>query len=86
MGPFFIGDTMPTYTFRNEETEEEFTTIMSMSDREKFLKDNPNIKQCLATPAFADSVRMGVRKIDNGFNDVLIKAKSAHKHSTIDTK
>lgn len=85
MGPFFIGEKMPTYTFRNEETNEEFTTIMSMSEREEFLKSNPNIKQCLATPAFADSVRMGVRKIDRSFNDVLIKAKSSHKHSTIDT-
>jgi hypothetical protein len=76
---------MPTYTFHNEETQEEFTTIMSLSEREEFLKNNPHIKQCLATPAFADPVRMGVRKIDRSFNDVLLKAKSAHKHSTIDT-
>ncbi len=85
MGPFFIGEKMPTYTFRNEETNEEFTTIMSLSEREEFLKNNPTIKQCLATPGFADPVRMGVRKIDSSFNDVLIKAKSAHKHSTINT-
>lgn len=76
---------MPTYTFRNNETEEEFTTIMSLSEREEFLENNPHIKQCLATPGFADPVRMGVRKIDRSFNDVLQKAKSAHKHSTIDT-
>lgn len=76
---------MPTYTFRNEETQEEFTTIMSLSEREEFLANNPHIKQCLATPAFGDSVRLGVRKIDRGFNDVLQKAKSAHIHSTIDT-
>jgi hypothetical protein len=76
---------MPTYTFRNEETEEEFTTIMSLSEREEFLTNNPHIKQCLATPAFADPVRMGLRKIDRGFNDVLQKTKSAHLHSTIDT-
>ena len=76
---------MPTYTFYNEETKEEFTTIMSISEREEFLKSNPQVKQCLATPAFADPVRMGVRKIDSSFNDVLLKAKSAHKHSTINT-
>lgn len=86
MGPFFIGENMPTYTFRNEETQEEFTTIMTIAEREEFLQNNPNIKQCLATPGFADPVRLGVRKIDNSFNDVLIKAKSAHKYSTINTK
>lgn len=76
---------MPTYTFINKDTNEEFTTVMSISEREEFLEKNPNITQRLATPAFADPVRMGVRKIDKGFNDVLIKAKSAHKGSTINT-
>ena len=85
MGPFYLEKMMPTYTFYNEETKEEFTTIMSISEREEFLKSNPQVKQCLATPAFADPVRMGVRKIDSSFNDVLLKAKSAHKHSTINT-
>lgn len=84
--PFYLEKMMPTYTFRNEETKEEFTTIMSLSEREEFLENNPHIKQCLATPSFGDSVRMGVRKIDNGFNDVLQKAKNAHKHSTIETR
>ncbi len=76
---------MPTYTFKNEETEEEFTTMMSMSEREEFLNNNPHIKQCLAAPSFGDPVRLGVRKIDRGFNDVLQKAKSAHIHSTVNT-
>jgi hypothetical protein len=76
---------MPTYTFTNTETEEVFTEILSLSEREEFLKNNPHIKQNLATPGHADSVRLGVRKIDKSFNDVLIKAKSAHKYSTIDT-
>jgi hypothetical protein len=76
---------MPTYTFTNTETEEVFTEILSLSEREEFLKNNPHIKQNLATPGYADSVRLGVRKIDKSFNDVLIKAKSAHKYSTIDT-
>ena len=86
MGPFsFIGVIMPTYTFTNTETEEVFTEIMSFAERDEFLTNNPHIKQNLATPGFADPVRMGVRKIDKSFNDVLIKAKSVHKYSTIDT-
>lgn len=76
---------MPTYTFYNENTNEEFTTIISMSEREEFLINNPHIKQRPAAPPIGDSVRLGVRKIDRSFNDVLIKAKSAHLHSTVNT-
>ena len=76
---------MPTYSFRNiltKEIREEFLTI---SEREDFLNKNPQYEQVLTAPALCDSVRMGVRKIDRNFNDVLIKAKSAHLHSTINT-
>jgi hypothetical protein len=76
---------MPMYTFTNTETEEVFTEMMTISARDEFLTNNPHIKQNLATPGFADPVRLGVRKIDRSFNDVLIKAKSAHKHSTVNT-
>lgn len=76
---------MPTYTFTDINTNEVFTEIMSISERDKFLNDNPHIRQNLATPAFGDPVRMGVRKIDRSFNDVLIKAKSSHKDSTVNT-
>jgi hypothetical protein len=77
---------MPTYTFTNQETGDEFTETMTISERTEFLEKNPHIKQNLATPGFADSVRLGVRKVDSSFNDVLIKAKSAHLHSTVNTK
>lgn len=76
---------MPTYTFTNTETEEVFTELMSISERDEFLTNNPHIKQNLATPGFADPVRLGVRKIDRSFNDVLLKAKSAHKGSNVNT-
>jgi hypothetical protein len=76
---------MPTYTFTNTETEEVFTEMMTISERDEFLTNNPHIKQNLATPGFADPVRLGVRKIDRSFNDVLLKAKSAHKGSNVNT-
>lgn len=85
MGPFFIGVMMPTYTFVNKESAEEFTVIMSIKERDEFLANNPTYTQALAAPSYGDSVRLGVRKIDRGFNDVLQKAKSAHLHSTINT-
>lgn len=76
---------MPTYTFRNDSTKEEVTHFMTWAEREEFILQNPDFKQILTAPAIADSVRLGVRKIDRGFNDVLQKAKNAHLHSTIET-
>jgi hypothetical protein len=74
---------MPTYSFRNNDTDEEFDLAMSNSERELYLKDNPNIIQIFKKfPGVVDSVRIGVRKPDDGFRDVLKKAK-IHKYNTI---
>lgn len=77
---------MPTYTFVNKDNGEEQTHFFTLSERENFLKDNPHMTQKLTTPAFGDSVRLGIRRIDDNFNDVLKKAKSAHYKSTIETR
>lgn len=77
---------MPTYTFRNTVTQDTETLILSLSQREEYLSENPHIVQELATPRTGDSVLLGVRKIDNSFNDVLLKAKGAHLGSNIETK
>lgn len=76
---------MPTYTFLNTETNEEFTDFMSISNMEEFLKNNPHITQVLSAPAIADPTRLGMRKPDSGFRDVLKKVKSAHRGSTVNT-
>jgi hypothetical protein len=76
---------MPNYTFINRSTKEQVTYFMTWVEREEFIKTNPEFEQTLTAPAIADSVRLGVRKIDRGFNDVLQKAKNAHLHSTIET-
>ena len=36
---------MPSYSFKNNDTGEEFEQILSMSEREKFLEQNPHIHQ-----------------------------------------
>lgn len=77
---------MPTYTFKHKETEEQFTTVCSMAEREAFLKENPDYIQVPPIVAFGDSVRLGVRRIDSGFNDVLKEIKKSHYKSTIQTR
>jgi hypothetical protein len=41
---------MPTYTMRNRESGEEQTLILTFSEREKWLNDNPDWDQSLSTP------------------------------------
>lgn len=68
---------MPTYNFRNKETGEEFEKFMSISAREQYLLENPNIETMISgAPMVCDPVRVGVRKKDSGFKEVLQKIHS----------
>lgn len=63
---------MPLYEFRNKETGEVFEKMMSISSKEDYLKENPNIESYISgAPSLVDSVRLGVKKTDQGFKEVL---------------
>lgn len=65
---------MPTYTFRNKETGDTFDQFMTISSREQFLKENPNLEPVInGAPMVCDPVRVGARKMDTGFKEVLQK-------------
>jgi hypothetical protein len=69
---------MPNYNFRNNTTGEEWTEFMTNSEREHYLKYNPNVEQIFTTPIMlGDPVALGVKTIDKGFRDVL---KNVQKH------
>lgn len=74
------------YTFKNKDTGEVFDTLMSLAEREDFLKANPNVEQLIvkANPTI-DPARLGRMKPADGFREVLRKIKKAHPGSTIDT-
>lgn len=77
---------MPTYTFRNKETGETFEKFMSISAREEFLKDNPQYETLITgAPLIGDPIRLGLRKPDNGFREVLSKVKEAHPKGNVNT-
>jgi len=80
----FLKETyLPNYSFEDTKTNEQFDKTMSMSERETYLLNNPHIKQTFKRfPGVVDSVRIGVRRPDDNFRDVLKKAK-VHKHNTI---
>lgn len=76
---------MPTYTFFNKETGEEWTEFMSISERDELLKNN-NIEQKISIAAICDPTRVGITsKPDNGFRDVLKKIKRNFRGSSINT-
>ena len=77
---------MPTYTFRNTVTEEIYDKIMSWSSREEYLIENPNLEVIMGAPAMGDSVRLGIKKPDQGFNEVLSKIHAANYKSNLADK
>ena len=78
---------MPTYSFRNNETKEEFDKFFKSSSlKDEFLEQNPQLQQIhTSTVGLIDPTRLGIRKPDDAFRDRLRDIKQSHLHSTINT-
>ena len=63
---------MPLYEFLDTDTGEKFEIMLKIAEREEFLKDNPNIKSVMSAPKIVSGVD-GLRKVDDGFKEVLQK-------------
>lgn len=74
---------MPTYNFINTETNEEYSLFMSMSECDKYLEDNPHIKQSLTAPAIVSGRSM--QKPDKGFREILSNIQKRNPGSKINT-
>lgn len=66
---------MPTYSFRNTKTGEEFDEIMPIKNLDQYKIDNPDLEQLLGTPPLGDPVRLGLKKPDDTFRDILKQIK-----------
>jgi hypothetical protein len=63
---------MPTYVFRNKETNEQFEKIMKISELDKFREENPQLETVIQSVAFGDPTKLtSSRKFDTGFKEVL---------------
>lgn len=69
---------MPLFEFIDTKTNETFEKLISNADKDVYLEENPHIKQLLDAPLISmDSTRfMGVKKVDQGWKDVLRKINS----------
>ena len=63
---------MPLYEFVDTDTGEAFEVMLKIAEKEEFLKANPNLKQKVGAPMIVGGVD-GLRKVDDGFNEVLQK-------------
>jgi hypothetical protein len=79
---------MPTYTFLNSKTEEIEEHILPMAKYDDFLKDNPHLSRHFVPNegSIGDSVRLGIRRTDDGFKEVLSKINSANYKSNLGNK
>lgn len=63
---------MPTYQFKDQQTGEYKEFFMKISDLDDFKKNNPQLIQVHVTPfEIGDTVRMGMRKPDQNFRELL---------------
>ncbi len=78
---------MPTYTFRNTETNQEHSEFMTIAERESYLEANPQLQQVPHSPPILDSVRLGITKPDAAFSKyVLGRIKEKNPGSTIGSR
>ena len=70
---------MPTYLYKVINTGEEQELFMSITERGKYLEDNPHMTQLVhGAPALGDSIRLGLKKPDDAFRDRLKEIKKHH--------
>ena len=75
---------MPIYTFENIKTGKVYDDMMSIAEKETFLKKNKHIKQRLTSLNISSAVRgMGGMKNDGGWKDNLSRIADAHPNSAL---
>ena len=72
---------MPTYSFRNNDTGEEWEEFFSISGKEEFLKENDHIVQLPSLISIIGDV--GGIKNDSGWGDNMSRIAEAHPGSPL---
>lgn len=78
---------MPTYTFYDTVTQEEYEEFMSMSELDEYKKINSHVNQVYTPIALVGDHMMGVGpKTDGGFKENMQRIAAAHPGSPLDDK
>lgn len=76
---------MANYTFYDPDLDREFDISMPISELDDYKAKNPHLRQVIKTLNVADPTRLGLKKPDSGFRDVLDKVKRAHPRGNVNT-
>ena len=77
---------MPIYVMRNTKTDEVIEKFINMSEREQWLKDNPEWEQMPTAMSIVSGAKSPLRMAGSGWSDVLNKVKSGSgSGNTIET-
>ena len=78
---------MPTYTFKREECHgdqmELWTDVMTIAEKEKYLEENPDVRQVLVPVAIVGGVEGKTHKVDDGFKENMSRIAEAHPNSPL---
>ena len=69
---------MPTYTFINTKNNKEHTEMMTISEMETYLEQNPHIKQAIKSLNIVGGVSISFRQ-DGGWKDNLVEYQDTPK-------
>ena len=74
---------MPIYEFRNKETGVHTEEFLSISGKDQFLKENPQLELVIGAPALISGIAGVTHKNDSGFKDVLNRIGNANPASPL---
>ena len=69
---------MPVYRFKDTQTDEVFEMFMKISEKARYLIENPHIESYIMAPSIVSGVSV-TNKVPDGFKDVLSKISEQHK-------
>ena len=74
---------MPLYTFYNKKTKKEHTDMMTISEMETYLEQNPHIKQAIKSLNIVGGVSGLSYRQDSGWKENLQRISEAHPKSAL---
>ena len=74
---------MPIYTFRNNETGEEFEETMMMSELDTYLAENPGVQQIINYGTKIVHERGTNLRVNDGFRESISRIKETYKVNRI---
>ena len=77
---------MPTYNFKNTKTGEEWEEFFTLSGKDLFLEQNPDIKQTPSMFSISASVTGDRIKTDSGWKENLSRIAEAHPNTPLGDK